>query len=188
MKIKQLILSEAIELVDIYNNAKHIRTLLNVTKKLGSLPILYRGFKGLKPGLNFITNDTTDYMGRNQPSQIVIDFLTDKFKPQVKQPVFTTFDKTNALDFGEPHYFIPTLPHTGLQNKEVDDLLVDVNTKGIQNIVQGYDTKLKPSNSEEVLMFTKHYYLINIPWMKTNSYNKQIKTYKDLNKSLHYLL
>ena len=188
MKIKSILLNEAIELVDIVTNAKHLHTLLKSTKKMGNLPVLYRGFKGIKPGLNFITNDTTDYRGRNQPSQIVIDQLTQQFNTPVKQPVFTTFNKRNALDFGVPHFFIPTLPFTALQNAEVDDLLVDVNEKGIQHILPGYDTNIKPNKSEEILMFTKHYYLITIPWLKMKSYNKTIKTYADLNKSLHYLL
>ena len=188
MKVTPLKLNEAVELLDIVRNTKHLHTLLKITKKLGNLPVLYRGFKNLDSNVTIITNDQTDYRGRNQPSQIVIDYLTNEFHTPTKQPIFTTFDKGNATEFGKPYYFIPTLPYIGLQNKEVDDLLVDVEYKGIQNIVPGYESKLSKNKSLEVLMFTKQYYLIDMLWFKQQTYNTSIKTYTNLNKSLHYLL
>lgn len=165
--------------------------------KLGSRPVLWRGFGGSKFGFTKVSGlqGRENYRGGSANAKKIIQFLNKKFGTK-GLPTFTTFEQKKASFWGNAYIFIPTNPFVVLQHKDVNDLLTyseeladQTGNNPVENhvaewVADNYQKTLSPVNSWEALFFVDTYYLLTIDrWLYgwfPRKLQRPVKTYSDL--------
>jgi len=166
MKFKEFITEKIISKFD-KDTLIVAQEIIDIIEKsnIGTMPVLYRGFSGLRDNFAEITNTRTSFYGglNDTVTKFIQKYL------EVKNPTFATTRTSQAEMFGRVHIFLPQEKDTLIYSSEVQDILTslgfnDVPDTELEELLKTYtatDHAHRRKHDGEIIVDTKKYYLID---------------------------
>lgn len=188
MKLKQILAEKYYSINTVSDKIGFLANARTAAKEMRNTDLLWRGFNMKSPtnqrgyipagGIFMVENKRSAFYGKVDRTQEVINGLSLNYVP-----IFASFEKSVAKNFGNPFIVIPANP-VFYQNKDVDDLFGADKDIPVKDIIDGYINQISPGVADEVIIDAEEYYLLSPEYINkllpTKLQLSQINSYNDV--------